>query len=230
MIQTINAALSRIEEITPELKKYFFTLEKPLGFTPGQFVTIRFKDNPLTRSFSIASIPGAEELELAIKTEGEFTQRLEKAGIGTEFILKGPLGSFTAKPEMKKICFLAGGIGYTPFKSIIFSEAKQKSQRQLCLIYSARTHKEICDKAAFEHLAKSYNRFKFVKCVTREPEFHELATYNKRIDKEIIKTELPEYKDWFFFICGKKEMIGQMTALLGSIGVDAEHIKIEKWN
>ena len=66
--------------------------------------------------------------------------------------------------------------------------------------------------------------------VTREPEFHEPATYNKRIDKEIIKTELPEYKDWFFFICGKKEMIGQMTALLGSIGVDAEHIKIEKWN
>jgi len=48
MIQTINAALSRIEEITPELKKYFFTLEKPLGFTPGQFVTIRFKDHPLT--------------------------------------------------------------------------------------------------------------------------------------------------------------------------------------
>ena len=66
--------------------------------------------------------------------------------------------------------------------------------------------------------------------MTREPEFHEQGTYNRRIDKGIIETELPDYKSWFFFICGKKEMIEQMTALLGSIGVAADHIKVEKWS
>ncbi len=63
-----------------------------------------------------------------------FKRVLKSLAIGSEILLAGPMGSFTLHNNSKKPgIFLAGGIGITPFLSIILQAAKEKLPHPLCL-------------------------------------------------------------------------------------------------
>src|SRR6185369_11964661 len=110
-----------------------FHFIKPTGFTyqAGQTIDITLVNPPETdaegnmRTFSIASAP--EESTIAIATrmrDTAFKRTLRDMAPGTEIQFDGPFGSFllhenTARPGI----MLAGGIGITPFHSIIMDAA-----------------------------------------------------------------------------------------------------------
>ena len=120
-------------------------MEKPDGFSfePGQFVEVGLIDPPDTdaegdsRAFTLASAP--HELDLMIATrlrDTAFKRILKNLSTGAEINLDGPFGSFTLHRDgSRPAVFLAGGIGITPFRSILAQATKEALPHRLFLFY-----------------------------------------------------------------------------------------------
>src|ERR1700681_1360292 len=113
-----------------------FWFEKPSGWTfkAGQYLDMTLLDPPETdsegnvRSFSIASAPHEESLMVATRMRNTaFKRVLNAMPLGSAVKIEGPSGSLTLHDNVKRTAvFLAGGIGITPFRSIVLRAAKEK--------------------------------------------------------------------------------------------------------
>ena len=125
-----------------------FRLAKPSGFAfaPGQAVTLVLiqpppEENSRQRIFSLVSAPFEAELVVATRMrEGSaFKRALKELSGGAALRLRGPRGSLTLSEDaVRPAVFVAGGIGITPFMSMLRQAAHEGSRRQFRLLYSSR--------------------------------------------------------------------------------------------
>jgi ferredoxin-NADP reductase len=125
-----------------------FHFEKPgkFAFTAGQFMSCTLIDSlntdaeGNTRAFSIASAPDEADLMIATRMRNTaFKSALNILPIGTEVIIQGPFGSFILHNDSTRpAVFLAGGIGITPFRSMLWQAVRSKLPHPLFLFYSNR--------------------------------------------------------------------------------------------
>ncbi len=125
-----------------------FSFEKPAGFQfkAGQFANFTLVNPPEsdgegnTRTFSIASAPAETGLMVATRMRDTAFKRVWKTmPQGTELQLAGPFGSLTLHQDAARpAVFLAGGIGITPFRSILVQAQRDSRGRRLFLFYSNR--------------------------------------------------------------------------------------------
>jgi ferredoxin-NADP reductase len=125
-----------------------FHFEKPSGFNfkAGQSADVTLANPPETdaegdmRTFSIASPPFENELVFTTRMrDTAFKHSLNKVPLNTEVTIGSPVGSFTLhKNPSKPAVFLAGGIGVTPFLSIVRQADHEQLPHKLYLFYSNR--------------------------------------------------------------------------------------------
>src|SRR5580700_8454238 len=123
-----------------------FYFEKPEEFKyqPGQFFNFTLlKPNGTdldgnTRALSIASAPHERNLMVAMRLRATaFKRTLHSLPSGAELLLQGPYGRMTLpRNAARPAVLLAGGIGITPFRSLIRNAAETLSPRKLLLFYS----------------------------------------------------------------------------------------------
>jgi len=143
-----------------------FEFEKPVKFNykPGQYVyltlpKLNYPDpRGATRHFTLSSSPSEDLLAVTtiIRPESGYKQTLAELVLGTEIDADGPQGEFfldkaTNTPQV----FLAGGIGITPFYSMIKFQIDNHYQTPLTLIYSAKTVDRLVFKSDFDTWAKN---------------------------------------------------------------------------
>jgi len=96
---------------------------RSLNFTAGQFVFVRFNSRSVpaeSHPFSVSSAPEQTEISLTIKSLGDFTAQIPGLAIGDLALLEGPFGKFSHQNgRHKSQIWIAGGIGITPFLSMI---------------------------------------------------------------------------------------------------------------
>jgi len=125
--------LSRAE-VADGTMSFSFAKPEHFEFRAGQAIDVTLLDPPETdaegntRAFSIASAPFENELMIATRMrDTAFKRVLRKASFGTNMKIEGPSGSFVLhRNAIKPAVFLAGGIGITPFRSMIVEASKQK--------------------------------------------------------------------------------------------------------
>jgi ferredoxin-NADP reductase len=121
------------------------------SFHPGQSITLSFADEPpsdRTRIFSLCTAP-FELPRIGIATRlgsgSEFKKHLEQAGPGMEFHVDLPFGDFLL-PESSEapssFVFLAGGIGITPFRSMIRDHLHSTNSERFFLVTINRNEGE----------------------------------------------------------------------------------------
>src|SRR5512136_3111212 len=125
-----------------------FSVEKPEGFqfTAGQAAELMLLDPPETddegnfRTFSIVAAPSEGVLTFATRLrDTAFKRVLRRMAPGAAIQVDGPFGSFNLhKNRDKPAVFLAGGIGITPFMSMIRDATRSADPRLLYLFYSNR--------------------------------------------------------------------------------------------
>lgn len=114
-----------------------------MRFSPGQYATIGFKRHgrptPM-RCFSIISTPRSGVLQFAMRIRGRFTATAAELQPGEEVRIQGPFGEFTVDStyDERLVCF-AGGIGITPFMSIIRDATERKLPIPITLLFSNRS-------------------------------------------------------------------------------------------
>jgi ferredoxin-NADP reductase len=108
------------------------------------------------RTFSIASAPDDDTLMVATRMrDSVFKRRLASMPLGTEVKIDGPFGNFILhnNPE-KTAVLLAGGIGVTPFRSMVFRAAKEKLPHRIFLFFSNRRPEDAAFLKELEELEK----------------------------------------------------------------------------
>jgi ferredoxin-NADP reductase len=125
-----------------------FWFQKPPGwaFKAGQYLDMTLLDPSETdsegnvRSFSIASTPHEDTLMVATRMrDTAFKRELRMMPIGAAVKIEGPSGDLTLHNNVTRAAvFLAGGIGITPFRSIVHWAVREKLPHRVFLFYSNR--------------------------------------------------------------------------------------------
>jgi ferredoxin-NADP reductase len=208
-------------------------LEVPgiLDFKAGQFLLVKLQDDPqLKRYLSISSSPTETGyLEFTKKlTESDFSKALDNLSAGDEVVIQYPFGKFVLDESYPKVAFLSGGIGITPIRSICKYAADKNLGSDIILVYANRSVTDIVFKDDFEVLVKNYPRLKVshVLCEA-EPGFN--CTVG-RINRDVIKNEIPDYTQRKFYLCGPPQMVEAMRQILTQeLGLTLEMIVTENF-
>lgn len=173
----IGALRDRFERAHPALVRIAFETDKPFDFAAGQYLSIRYGDR--TRAYSIASSPTREETELCIRRvpDGRLSSRLcDELSVGDRIAVRGPNGHLLLEdPSPRDMAFLATGTGVAPMKSMIdyvFETGRDEyrgEKRDVWLFLGAAWKDDLPYHEAFADLAREYENFHYIPCLSREP-------------------------------------------------------------
>lgn len=194
----------------------------------GQFFILRFLNKSLwwqAHPFSLSQLPQKDELRVTIKNVGDFTNQIKNIKKNTPIIIEGPFGIFTSSmAKQKKILFISGGIGITPIRSLI--DEMGKAGKEMLLLYSNRTKKEIVFAKELSQLAKQYY-LKIIHVFTREPKYQGPTG---RIDLEKIKNLVTDIGQRDIYICGPPPMLTSLLKDLKTLKIPNQQIHFEQFS
>lgn len=211
-----------------------FSFERPadFNFTAGQFLewTLHHPkpdSRGIRRYFTISSSPTEKELMLVTKfaeKSSSFKQALKGLKSGDDIAFANLGGEFTLPPDQKrKLLFIAGGIGVTPFRSMIKYLFDTKQKRDIVLLYSNRSSTDIVFNELFDKAKKAVG-VRTIYTVTEE----EQDWWQGRkgyIDEKMIRQAVPDYRDRLFYISGPEPMVIAFEKMLAGMGIARKNIK-----
>ncbi len=209
--------------------------ERPLAFQPGQYAAISFQKRgraSVTRCFSIVSSPTDQHiLQFSMRIHGRFTTALSNLQKGDTVDVTGPFGGFVFDVSNdKKAVFMAGGIGITPFMSILRYLSTLQAANEVTLLYSCATQDDIPFKDELLTLEKNHPNIKVIFVIGKGPvdKLPLGQVSSGYITLELLdKVTGKNYKNIRFFICGPPMFMKPMSNLLGKQGTPTSNIMTE---
>ena len=234
------------------IKSFFWQPEKEVKWIAGQYYyftlpQMKYPDpRGATRHFTISSSPtegGVIRITTRIRQESGFKKTLDELPIGAEIEGEGPNGTFFLdESTTSSNVFIAGGIGITPFRSIIKNQIDKQSlpsdgknlQTPIHLIYSNSTPEEITFRSELEEWPKTHPFLKVDMTISHPEEAKSPWTgITGRVDEPLIRKLVENWKleigNCVFWVCGPPAMSDAMTEVLGKMGVRADKLRIEKF-
>lgn len=214
------------------------TFERPADFNyrPGQTIDLGITNHEghvLHHSFSLVSAPHEDCLTITTRIrESEYKNILKKLQPKSEVIIGGPFGSFFLhQDDIKPAVFLVGGIGITPFISMIKDVIENTLRRKLYLFYSNRM---LEDTAFFQELAYLSTAhpdiLTFVPTMTGEIESRaEWSGEKGYIDWEVITDNVSNLENAVFYTAGPATMVKAMRDLLTEHKISEDSIRTEEF-
>lgn len=222
--------------IANDIDEFSFIPDRKFSFFPGQYLewTLphRSPDNRGNRRyFTIASSPTEKILKLGVKFYPElssFKNKLFFLKPGASIIASQRAGEFILpEDKSKKLVFIAGGIGITPFRSMIKYCVDTNEKRDIVLLYSNKTVKDIAYKEIFDEAAAKIS-LKTLYIVSSQTEIiRDKSIYAGSLDAVTILNKIPDYKERIFYISGPHTMVVVFKKLLSDLGIEREKIKTD---
>jgi ferredoxin-NADP reductase len=232
--QKLILKLKQKIKIANETYDFIFSANKRLDFKPGQYLEWTVDgDKSDTRGnrryFTLASSPTEKDIRMGVKfypNGSSFKKRLLSMNQGDTAVASQLSGEFVMPDNQnKKLVFLAGGIGITPFRSMLKYLLDEKKKRDIVMIYSNKTQKDIAYRDIITEASKTIG-LKNVYTVTDELQPGEIWNGNKgAVNAEMIKREIPDYLDRYFYISGTHGMVVAFNKMLRELGVQKSKIK-----
>jgi ferredoxin-NADP reductase len=228
---SFDTQLVERREIAEGTMAFYFARPAGFQFKPGQSLRITLIDPPETdakgnaRAFSIASAPAEDELMIATRMrDSAFKRVLRSMSPGAKVQIRGPVGRFVLDEDGTRPCVLiAGGIGITPFRSMLRHATAETSARKLYLFYGNRRPE---DAAFLDEL---------LELQARRPNYRLLATMAEMersqlpwagetgfIGKDLLARHVAELVEPAYYIAGPPAMVEAMQEMLIGAGVRAE--------
>jgi ferredoxin-NADP reductase len=215
-----------------------FHFERPDGFEfrAGQAIDVTVLNPPETddegniRTFSIASPPFEDRLMIATRMRNSACKRVLKSmPLGTDIQIDGPSGSLTLhKNSSKPAVFLAGGIGITPFLSILRQAEHEKLPHQLYLFYSNRRPEDAPFLDTLNELQKTNPNFRFVPTMTAIGKSHQKwIGQTGVIDSSMVANTVSSVQGPIYYIAGPPVMVRAMRQVIVAAGADEDDIRTE---
>ena len=223
---------------SPDIKSFLLTRREGLKFPPflpGQFLSFQIADDPKTiRSYSLSSSPQTpRSVQISVKQL--------KAGVGSTWFHKlqpgdqvwsyPPGGHFvdTLSPSYLRV-FIAGGVGITPFISMITHHHQNAFNTKIQLFFGAQKKQDLIYHDFFNHLSKRHSHFRYHPFLSQEnqegiPRGH--ITWEKIFTKGGL--EKHPHTQVIFFLCGPAPMTEALTASIQQYVGSTKQIITEKF-
>jgi ferredoxin-NADP reductase len=227
--------LSRVQ-VTEGTMAFHFEKPSHFDFTSGQAADLTLLAPPETdsegntRTFSIASSPFENQLMFTTRMrDTAFKRSLKKVPLGTEARIGPAMGSFTLhKNSAKAAVFLAGGIGITPFLSIVRQADHDRLPHKLHLFYSNRRPEDTVFLETLQMLESSNPNFQLICTMTDMGQSQkDWKGETGLINKEMLSRHLSELQGPIFYSAGPPAMVAGMKNMLVGAGVDEDDIRTE---
>jgi predicted ferric reductase len=238
MVRPRRAADLKLVEITSQASEvYTFRFESAGSRMPGprrsgQFGYFSFESDisgSESHPFTVAS-PGSSDVEIVVRSSGDFTSAIKDVPTGTVVRFDGPYGHFTPGnlAPGTPLVFLAGGIGITPFLSMI-RDTELRSKYKINLVWSIRGPEDIEVIRSIQTLADSGEISMQVIYTRNAPEGEPTSRLNKTRLADMMQ-RLPESQKPVWFICGPPEFSNSMRKALKELKVSNKHIRSERFS
>jgi predicted ferric reductase len=231
--------LYRVVSVNRETRNaWTLTFKPPEGavrfaFLPGQFQFLTFgagrgEEHP----FTISSSPTGEGVHSAtIKESGDFTRTIGTIQPGELIAVQAPFGrfSYVLYPEERDLVFIAGGIGITPFMSMLRHMRDSATDREVLLLYANNTEEDIAFRSELNAIAsQAPPRLRVVHVLSRAGEGW--RGERGRIDRAMIgKKVTGELVAKTFYLCGPPPMMTAVIATLFDLGIPSHRIRSERF-
>jgi glycine betaine catabolism B len=225
--------------------------KRQLEYSAGQFAFFDIggvyndPEGPI-RHFTITSSPTEDFIMISTRIrDTPYKIRLSSLEEHTTIVkVRGPEGKFTLHEDSSKSAvFLSGGIGVTPFRSMIKYATDKQLPVKIIMFDSNRNQNNILYKKEFDECANMNKNLKVVYSVTEEEGGEEQPAQTSspsiawngergRIDKAMLTRYLSDndIKDSIFYICGPPGMVKAMQNLIqNELQIQKENIKIEEF-
>ncbi len=237
-VEKFNLVLRASKNLTPNVKQCFFVREegKLLDFIPGQFVTLMLPsaDGVKRRSYSIASVPGEQNLEVAISyvKGGYASELLFNLQPGQSVPAMGPVGKLILQEEPVKRIFLVGtGTGVAPYRAMLpmLAQKLQQGDFQVILLQGVQYRKDLLYGDDFLAFADTHPNAQFFAHYSRE-DLSDARSYECKgyVQQHFSGLSLHPEHD-VVYLCGNPNMIDAAFELLQAQGLPSKNIRREKY-
>ncbi|HLH85294.1 MAG TPA: FAD-dependent oxidoreductase [Thermoplasmataceae archaeon] len=222
---------------TPTKRSYLFERPVSFNFIPGQFVVIKLLNFPGSirdslRQFSISSTPLDNYIAISTQVIGRnslFKESLDSLKPGDQVSLSGPNGSFTISRTSHTIVMIAGGVGVTPFRSMIRYLSSSPFEGKVALIHSSRTFEEILFYDEIEKIKHKVGWLETYRFLTREE--RQLPGFTLgRLDSVKLQAILASYEPDEVLVSGPPTFVESISTILeNDLKLEPPKIKTEKF-
>ena len=212
---------------------YAIKVAKPDGFafvTSQSALLMIEKDYGLQRHpMSIASSPSRDYLEWATRrSDSDFKKTFLSLQKGDFINVIGPKGDFLLDAERPAV-FIAGGIGITPFKSMIDYSADEGLNTSMTLLYGNRSEDDIPYKQHFDTLAQEKSNLKITYVISKPASAPAWDYRVGHIDEALLRDVDSAEPDAIYYVAGPPSMVSSMSETLSAIGIPIERTHQEQF-
>lgn len=213
--------------------------DKPAGFTfkAGQYggftlINPTEKDaGGITRRFSLLSTPHDNHLAittrfLSTNKHSAFKRMLIQLPIGSALKFAGPTGNFVLHDNVNvPAVLIAGGIGITPFYSMIKDKISHSSLLPIYLFYGNQSFEDAAYLKELTQIEKTNPHFTLIPTLVEPPTAWSGET--GFITAQMIKKYIQDLSRSIYYVCGSPAMVTTLQEILAEMGINEDRIQIE---
>ncbi len=208
--------LKEKDQIAPDIYDYVFESKEKIPFTPGQYMEWTL-DQPhpdsrgSRRYFTLASSPTENNIRIGVKfnlPQSTYKKALAALNPGDQISVFSVAGDFVLPSDGNtKLVFIAGGIGITPFRSMLKYLQDTNQKRDIIVLYSNK----LAEDAVYQDVLNTARTVYSV----------------GRFTPEKIVQEVPDFKDRMFYLSGPHNLVTGFEETLAQMGVFKSKIKTD---
>ena len=205
-------------DIAKNIKSFYFKPTSHMKHIGGQFIELyiphRYPDERgIKHWFTLSSSPTEDFWAITTKLNPErsstFKTALQNVQAGTELKMAAPMGDFVLpKDPAIPLLFVAGGIGCTPYRSMVKYLQDTHEKRDITLLYAANSIEEIAFRDIFETLDRNFIPL---------------------VGTRLTSAKIQEYASpqHYIYLSGPEPMIEMLDNELKEAGVDPDHLRTD---
>lgn len=228
--------LKEIQKISDQVYNFVFQPDKKFAFVPGQYMewtlpNVPFDSRGNRRTFTIASSPSEDDIYLGVKfynPTSAYKYVMSQLKPGDYMYGSQLAGNFTLNGnEAKKLAFIAGGIGITPFRSMVKYLSDHNIKSDITIIYIVSKPDELA--YTKELLAARNIGVRLVPVLSNKAQ-QVSGMVQASLGANLISWAVPDYAERVFYISGPDAMVTSGKNILRDMGIGSSHIKTDHFS
>ena len=216
-----------IVEVSPETHDTcsLYFKGRHINYEPGQFMIVQLiRDGKVSEPhpFTISSSPTRDRLCITVKSVGDFTSTISGTKTSDRAYIDAPYGAFSfINHDDQNLVFIAGGIGITPFMSMLRYIYDKKLARNITLLWGNKTEQDILFRDELDKMVAEMPSLRVVHVMSRQTDW---LGEKGHIDPEKLERYVSNLESPQFFICGPPVMMQLIVRTLKDRGVPKQSI------
>jgi ferredoxin-NADP reductase len=234
---TFEAALIGRELVAERTMAFSFAKPADWSYRAGQFVDITLLDPPETdaegntRGFSISSAPSENVITITTRLrDTAFKRVLQAVRLGTTVRIEGPFGDLRLHHAARPAVVLTGGIGITPFRSILVENIRNGGlSYPVIVFYANRRPRDAAYLDELRDLAAQDINLILVPTMSALDASDAWDGERGHIDASMLGRHVAGIRNAIYYLTGPPGMVAALRTLLVNTGVDEDDIRTEEF-